>query len=95
MLGLKHSRALALKDEKNLQIALKIKSPEWNRQTDTQTDTEFYKYRLLHRHCVYRYATRKENWFYPNTHKYDNIPSFRFVIKLFIKILIRIVSSNL
>ena len=30
---------LALKDEKkNLQIALKIKSPEWNRQTEWMTD---------------------------------------------------------
>ena len=30
---------LALKDEKiNLQIALKIKSPEWNTRTDRQTD---------------------------------------------------------
>ena len=36
---LKHSRALALKDEKKiLQISLKIKSPEWNTQTECQTD---------------------------------------------------------
>ena len=29
---------LALKDEKKLQIALRIKSPEWNTQTEWQTD---------------------------------------------------------
>ena len=30
--------------KKKLRIALKIKSPEWNTQIDTQTDTEFYQY---------------------------------------------------
>ena len=35
----RHSQALALKDEKKfLQIALKIKSPEWNKETNRQTD---------------------------------------------------------
>ena len=43
---------LALKDEKKiLQIALEIKSPEWNRlthrQTDIQTDTEFINIDVL------------------------------------------------
>ena len=41
--------------KKNLQIALKIKSPEWNTQTDNQTDrqndrqtdTEFYYHRQI------------------------------------------------
>ena len=50
--------------KKKIQIALKIKSAEWNtqndrqndRHTDRQTDTEFYQYRFDSERCLIPYT---------------------------------------